>query len=340
MQRTASILSVYPAAALRVINGANLGDPLSWADDLVHDDIYRLSPVSMLKPLTVRTSATPPFRIADGSELGLPGHSLHLDCCVTFMSGSGDTTECLVLVECDDEGQAHGVYVLPLAEMTPKADYVLVGVCRDSALHRYAQSACTSFTAGTMITMATGAQQPVEDLRPGDRVLTADNGPQPVIWTGRRHLTGARLYAMPHLRPVRIRAAAFGAGRPEDTLVVSPQHRMLVRGRGPRSLWSTPEVLVAAADLVDDRLVTVDMTARSVTYIHSLLEAHQIVWANGLETESFHPAHAAEGSLSPADAASLAALLGDPAGYGDPARRPLDAAEAAILRHEAPVAAA
>ena len=44
-------------------------------------------------------------------------------------------------------------------------------------------------------------------------------------------MTGARLYAMPHLRPIRFRAGALGQGRPEDDLLVSPQHRMLVQGR-------------------------------------------------------------------------------------------------------------
>jgi hypothetical protein len=186
-------------------------------------------------------------------------------------------------------------------------------------------------TPGTRLATPEGARA-IEDLRPGDRVLTADNGPQPVVWVGRRHLTGARLYAMPHLRPVRIRGGALGAGVPEGVLAVSPQHRVLVRGAVARALWNTPEVLVEAAHLIDDRAVTVDCSARSVTYVHVLLEAHQIVWANGVATESFHPEAAAEGSLDPADAAAIAALTGG--AYGAFARRPLSAAEAAILAQE------
>jgi hypothetical protein len=187
------------------------------------------------------------------------------------------------------------------------------------------------FTPGTRLATPDGARA-IEDLRPGDRVLTADNGPQPVVWVGRRHLTGARLYAMPHLRPVRIRGGALGSGVPEGVLAVSPQHRVLVRGAVARALWNTPEVLVEAAHLIDDRAVTVDCSARSVDYVHILFEAHQIVWANGVATESFHPEAAAEGSLSPADAAAIAALTGGT--YGAFARRPLTAAEAAILAQE------
>lgn len=195
------------------------------------------------------------------------------------------------------------------------------------------------FTPGTRLAVP-GGTAAIEDLRPGDLVQTADDGPQPVIWTGRRVLSGARLYAMPQLRPVRIRAGAFGAGRPDAPLVVSPQHRLLVRGRAARALWGEAEVLVEAAHLVDDRRVTVDLSARGVTYIHILFAAHQVVFANGVETESFHPAAAAEGSLDPADAALLEGALPDPARYGGFARRPLNAAEAAILRHEGGRAAA
>jgi hypothetical protein len=194
------------------------------------------------------------------------------------------------------------------------------------------------FTPGTLIATPDGPR-PIEALRPGDRIDTADNGPQPVLWTGRRHMTGARLHALPHLRPVRIRAAALGDGRPDRTLLVSPQHRMLLRGAAARALYGTPEVLVAAADLVDDAGVTIDLTARDVTYVHVLLEAHQIVFANGIETESFHPLSADPATLEPGARDELLALLpgieADPAAYGAFARRPLTAPEAAILRRDA-----
>jgi hypothetical protein len=194
------------------------------------------------------------------------------------------------------------------------------------------------FTPGTLIATPDGPR-PIEELRPGDRIDTADNGPQPVLWTGLRRMSGARLYALPHLRPIRIRAAALGTGRPDRALLVSPQHRMLVRGAPARSLFGTPEVLVAAADLVNDDTVRVDMTLREVTYVHVMLESHQIVFAHGLETESFHPLSADPAMLDPAARAEIEALLpgiaADPALYGDYARRPLSGPEAAILLHEA-----
>jgi hypothetical protein len=194
------------------------------------------------------------------------------------------------------------------------------------------------FTPGTRIATPDGPRA-IEDLRAGDRIATADNGPQQVIWTGQRRMTGARLYAMPHLRPVRIRSAALGIGRPDHDLIVSPQHRMLVRGAPAQALFNTPEVLVRAQDLINDHTVMTDSTLREVTYVHILLETHQIVFANGLETESFHPSNAALDTIEPAQRAELMAMLPgldrDPHIYGAFARRNLTGSEAAILRHEA-----
>lgn len=192
------------------------------------------------------------------------------------------------------------------------------------------------FTPDTLISTPVGPRL-IRSLRPGDRVLTKDNGPQEVLWSGSRRMSGARLYAMPHLRPVRFRSGAFGVGRPDPDLLVSPQHRMLLRGPSAQELFNTPEVLVRAQDLLNDLTVTVDYAVREVTYVHILLERHNIVFANGLETESFHPSNTALDTIDPAQREGLLALLpqieAKPQSYGDYARRNLSASEATILRH-------
>ncbi len=191
---------------------------------------------------------------------------------------------------------------------------------------------------GTRIRTADG-DVPVEYLSEGDRILTRDDGPQEVLWIGHRRISGARLYAMPELRPVRIRAGALGIDRPDGgDLIVSPQHSMLITGPKAQALFNTPEVLVAAQDLIDDRRVHVDHSLREVTYYHLLLERHEVVWANGLPTESFHPpALAALDAVDPGQRARLIEkfppeLDFDPAAYGDYARRVLTRPEAAIMQ--------
>ncbi|MDZ7575571.1 MAG: Hint domain-containing protein [Pseudotabrizicola sp.] len=193
------------------------------------------------------------------------------------------------------------------------------------------------FTPDTRIATPTGPRL-IQDIRPGDRILTKDNGAQEILWTGSRRMTGARLYAMPHLRPIRFKAGAMGLDRPDGDLVVSPQHRMVLNGSAARALFNTDEVLVKAEDLLNDVTICIDHALREVTYIHILLDRHNIVWANGMETESFHPSNTALDTIEPAQRAALLAILPDiavsPAIYGDYARRNLSSSEVAILRHD------
>ncbi|MGV6846815.1 MAG: Hint domain-containing protein [Marinibacterium sp.] len=194
------------------------------------------------------------------------------------------------------------------------------------------------FTPGSRIDTPDGAR-PVEDLRPGDQVATRDNGAQEILWIGSRRMSGARLHALPSLRPIRFGPGALGIEQPDDTLLVSPDHRMLIRTPAANALFGTPEVLVPARELVDGHGVRVDRSVREVCYIHLLLADHQVLTANGVACESFHPNCADPDLLTQADRASLAALdprlIETPSSYGGFARRALSTAEAAILRHDA-----
>lgn len=242
--------------------------------------------------------------------------------------------------------QGRGLPLLGFEGPPPPRDRALWVVAVQGAARQAARARAEAdrtglicFIPGTRI-RTPGGSVPVERLREGSLVQTADAGPQPVLWTGARRMSGARLRAMPWLRPVRIRAGAFGIARPEAALLVSPEHRLLLRGPRARALFNSDEVLVAARDLIrDDGAIARDSLLREVTYIHLLLPSHQILWANGVETESFHPANATLEALSPQDRrrllAALPGIAADPFSYGGFARRNLTAPEAAILRHAA-----
>ncbi|MEM6276312.1 MAG: Hint domain-containing protein [Pseudomonadota bacterium] len=186
------------------------------------------------------------------------------------------------------------------------------------------------FTPGTQIRLAEGTMD-VAHLQPGDKVQTKDNGLQEVLWSGSRRISGARLHVMPNLAPVRFLASALGSGRPEEELLVSAEHRMLVKGPAARDLFNCDEILVSARDLVNGKSVWIDRMVREVTYVHVLFEHHEIVFANGLETESFHPAHAALTALQLEEVQAALPEATD-AAY---ARRVLSRTEAAILSHVA-----
>ena len=194
------------------------------------------------------------------------------------------------------------------------------------------------FTQGTQLLTPDGPRL-VEDLVEGDKVLTKDDGPQDILWIGSRRMSGARLYAMPELRPVRIRSGAINGDCPEPDLIVSPRHRIVLKGDIARALFGTPEVLIKAEDLMDDRGILIDRSLTEVTYVHILLPRHQVVWANGVETESFHPASTDLQTITEDQRARLLSQLPgiehDPHTYGEAARKPLSAEEASIFGGEA-----
>lgn len=136
------------------------------------------------------------------------------------------------------------------------------------------------FAAGTMIAVP-GGERPVEDLRPGDPVLTADRGAQPLIAVWHRRCRAADLAAMPRLAPIRIGAGALGNARP---LIVSRQHALLLMPQN---------VLVRAIHLARHGTgVRVMHGCRRIDYHHLRLARHEILFANGIPAESLLPDYA------------------------------------------------
>jgi len=190
------------------------------------------------------------------------------------------------------------------------------------------------FTPGVMIATPTG-DRPIQSLKVGDLVVTADNGIQPIRWIGSKHLSGARLHACDHFRPVKINAGAFGNGLPANDMWVSPQHRMLVQDRVAQTLFGHAETLAPAKGLVNGDTITVDRSVRSVEYIHLLFDSHQIIFANGTRTESFHPGKASINGLTDASRVEVFELFPElrrnTAHFGSAARPSLSVPESQLV---------
>ncbi|SIS71233.1 Hint domain-containing protein [Paracoccus saliphilus] len=143
------------------------------------------------------------------------------------------------------------------------------------------------FARGTLISTDRGAVA-VEELREGDLILTGDNGLQPIRWIGSRRLSAAELRARPNIRPIRIREGALGKNTPSRDLLVSPQHRVLVRSKIAQRMFGTMEILVAAKHLVEIEGIEIAEDVHEVEYFHMLFDRHEVVFANAAETESLY----------------------------------------------------
>ena len=302
--RSRQTVPVFPAERFVVTDGVARGDGLSFADELVMDDVYQLLPRSSRQHLTLTMQdETGSFIVDDSSPVGRPGNLVVLDSCITLMARDSNTYEALIMVEVQDGG-VEAIYLLPLATLAAKTDYRLVGVDRHAATLRFAEVACVSFTRGTHITMASGQQVPIEELKVGDKVLTRDDGPQQVRWIGQTTLRAVGDFA-----PVVIKA---GALHNANDLVVSPDHRLFVYQRQDRLGAGRNEVLVKVRHLINGDTVY-QQDGGFVDYFQLLFDEHQIIYAEGIAAESLL-----------VDPRTRAALPGGVGGEGHAHRHHLD----------------
>lgn len=201
----------------------------------------------------------------------------------------------------------------------------------DLAVEVFQTTELACFVRGTRIETATGFVA-VEDLRDGMLIETMDHGLQPV-----RRVLSKTVAAQEALAPIRIERGVLGNIRP---LLVSPHHRMVLSGWRAELMTGETEVLAAARDLVGRGQVTIE-PRDSVEYFHLLFDRHEIIFAEGAATESYHPFADGLTVLAPETMAELAAIFPDlgPAFWedtllGGTARPCVDRAEAALLMAE------
>ncbi|MFD1343837.1 Hint domain-containing protein [Litorisediminicola beolgyonensis] len=152
---------------------------------------------------------------------------------------------------------------------------------------------------GTRIRTPEG-ERAVEDLREGDLVETRDHGPQPIRWISRTVYQRADLESNPRRCPVLLRKGSFGATR---DLWVSPQHCMLIEDEDGEPLF------LRATHLTSTPLARVAAGCKKVSYFHLLFDCHEVIFAEGAQTESFYPGPQAVGALSAPDREGLFAKV-------------------------------
>jgi parallel beta-helix repeat protein len=130
------------------------------------------------------------------------------------------------------------------------------------------------FAAGTRIGVPDGEAR-VEDLAVGDLVLTLSGVLQPIQWIGQRSVDCRRHPAPASIMPVRIEAHAFGHRQPAHALFLSPDHAIFFEG-----------VFIPVKHLINgDSIRQID--AAAVTYFHIELPSHDVIFSEGLPSESY-----------------------------------------------------
>ncbi|MEL6476244.1 MAG: Hint domain-containing protein [Pseudomonadota bacterium] len=191
------------------------------------------------------------------------------------------------------------------------------------------------FAPGTLIATPTGPRR-VETLRVGDLVITADRGPQPLRWIGRREVDFTNDPRGGKDKPILIQAGALAPGLPERDLIVSPQHRMVLAGTDVDDMFDDAEVFAIAKSMTGLKGVRAMAGKRKIAYFALLFDRHEVIYAEGAATESFRPGPVALAEFSPEHRAQIEAIYpglaeNPEAALGPPARPILKRREAERL---------
>ena len=263
---------VLAADDIFVSHGVNAGDGLMGPDEVCPGDIYHLDDArDPLRLIVTRSDGAGP-RVGSGSAVGREGDAIRFEARYALMGEEGDRVELLVLALPDGSR-----FALPLSPMATLTDYTLLKVEAAPEDAGLSDLLCISFARGTLITLANGAQKPIEDMQPGDRVLTRDHGGQPVRWIGR-----ATLRAVGPFAPVVITMGTLGNA---GDLIVSQHHRMFLYQRQKAAGLATSELLVQAKHLVDGERVFL-REGGYVDYLSLVFDHHEIIYAEGVPAES------------------------------------------------------
>ena len=140
------------------------------------------------------------------------------------------------------------------------------------------------FGPGTLIATPDGPRA-VETLRVGDLVLTDDKGARPIRWISKREIS-LDTEGEESGRPVLIPANALGEGLPENDLVLSANHRVLLGGKGQFDGLLAGEALAPAKALTGLPQIRLKRGCRKITWHHFALDRHAVVRAEGMRVES------------------------------------------------------
>jgi len=273
------------------------------------------------------------FSIDGGAAQTFDGTSVY-NATITYIDGTTATITAVVF-----QDTAGNTYLAPEFSANTDQTTLEAGAIRSLTLDSLAGSSysgmttsretwnyVTCFVRGTEIETANGPVA-VEDLKAGDLLETVDHGLQPLRWIGRKTVPAKGDFA-----PILIRKGALGNTK---DLRVSPQHRILLSGWRAEVYLGLPEVLAPAKSLVNGDTILRE-TGDTVEYFHIMFDQHELVYAAGIESESFHPGNLGWNALTGDARDEILSLFpelrdGGLMAYGGSARPTIKSREACLV---------
>lgn len=139
-------------------------------------------------------------------------------------------------------------------------------------------------------------------LKVGETVCTLGGVAREILWIGQKTVSGRGAAA-----PVRFPKGAIGNFAP---IKLSPQHRVLISSHEADLHFGEREILVPAISLVDGKRIR-QVEKDQVTYVHILLDRHDILLAQGAPCESLLPSEIVDNLIDAKDRAAIKDVVGD-----------------------------
>lgn len=284
MPRTFNAISIGQLADIDTVEGNNLAENASalvgltfgGPGDALVNDFVEISPSGNIGGVyDMDNSPSDNFTVDGGTPQTFDGTSVY-NATITYTDGTTATYTAVLFQdtngntylapEFSDNADQAALEAGPIQSIT--LDSLLGNAYSGMTANREGWDFVPCFVTGTPIITQTG-ECSVEDLAPGDMVLTMDHGFQPVRWVGQRTVAASGALA-----PILFAEGALGNDVP---LMVSPQHRMMMRGWRVEMNFGEAEVLVPAHSLVNGETVH-RVEGGEVTYVHVLFDCHEIIY--------------------------------------------------------------
>jgi hypothetical protein len=160
------------------------------------------------------------------------------------------------------------------------------------------EDAFCAFSRGSLVDTPNGPIA-IEDLLPGDAVITGNGESHPVLWKGSTTLVPGRPGPQGRsMHLTRIMADSFGMQRPGSCVIAGPSARLLHTPTHLRSVAGGAQMLTPVREFIDGMNVIETAPPTPVELFHLCLKRHTVISVSGLEMETYHPGETAARIIS------------------------------------------
>ncbi len=156
------------------------------------------------------------------------------------------------------------------------------------ALPLFEEAFC-AFSRGSLVDTEHGPIA-VEDLLPGDRLITHDGSLQTLMWKGSTSLIPARPDARGRTHHLTsFMADSFGMQKPMSCVMAGPAARLLRTPTHLRAIAGEAPLLTPVQEFHDGMNIVETAPPTPVQMFHFCLESHAVIKIGGLQFETYHP---------------------------------------------------